>query len=235
MVRRGLAERIRERGLLRSAVAACRRVGWTVATGIRRRWFSAAERRFDRRHGLDTAGLDHPQDYQESVAGAVHYQGVRPSIFARMLAASGVDPSEFAFVDLGAGKGRALALAVQAGFRRVIGVELSPSLVDAARRNLSDRGQVELHVGDATRFRLPDEPTMLFLFNPFRGDLMRTFLDHLEAQMAGREAPLILAYVNPAEHPMIRERGLGGMCAEGHKFKIYDLVSSGEATATSPR
>src|SRR5262249_19084439 len=40
------------------------------------------------------------------------------------------------FIDLGAGKGRVVALAAQYPFRRVQGVEISPQLVAAARVNL---------------------------------------------------------------------------------------------------
>jgi predicted RNA methylase len=43
---------------------------------------------------------------------------------------------ETTFVDIGSGKGRALIIAAEYAFKRIIGVEYSPSLATICRRNL---------------------------------------------------------------------------------------------------
>src|SRR5207245_5268496 len=44
-------------------------------------------------------------------------------------------PSQLTFVDFGCGKGRALVLAAEHGFRRVLGIECDAQLFAAAQRN----------------------------------------------------------------------------------------------------
>lgn len=90
---------------------------------------------FDLQYGLDTGDYLSPV---EIVTGHAHdafnygYSAIAPSVFrAAMkrwragLPASAAQPAVYRFVDLGAGKGRALLLASEVGFRKIIGVELS--------------------------------------------------------------------------------------------------------------
>src|ERR1700752_1632972 len=100
---------------------------------------------FDKRHGLDTSGYVSKRDL---VTGHPHdvyltgYSAVAPSVFRQMcrrwidtLAARG-RVQAFSFVDVGAGKGRALLLASELPFRKVIGVELSKPLAQIAAQNI---------------------------------------------------------------------------------------------------
>ena len=66
-------------------------------------------------------------------------------------------------MDIGAGMGRAMLLAAEMPFRAVIGVELNPTLVRIARRNLAlwrkagrARAPMRLVCGDAAEFAFPD-------------------------------------------------------------------------------
>jgi SAM-dependent methyltransferase len=214
---------LRQHGIFGVVRAVATRLGAGLWSALRGKMIVLAEIRFDRRHGSDTAGVTYPTDYVEQVPGAVHYQGVQPSTFARMVAALALDPAEYVFVDLGAGKGRALVLAAHAGFRRVIGVELSPSLARAATRNVAGFPNVEVRVGDATRLELPAAATVVFLYNPFREEAMSRFVDHLESQAPERRAPMLLAYVNPALHALLAERAFVRLRAEARTFKIYEI------------
>jgi methylase of polypeptide subunit release factors len=59
------------------------------------------------------------------------------------------------FVDFGCGKGRVLYLACRHPFKEVIGVDLSPAVVEAARRNL--------HADGTSESRLPTQPIGRYL------------------------------------------------------------------------
>jgi SAM-dependent methyltransferase len=80
----------------------------------------------------------------------------------------------FTFVDLGCGKGRVLVLADHAGFKKIIGVELSRKMVVAARANL-ERLRIPATIihGDAGLYQLPTEPCVVFMYNPFGPTLSR--------------------------------------------------------------
>jgi SAM-dependent methyltransferase len=81
------------------------------------------------------------------------------------------------FLDYGCGMGRVVLMAARHPFKRVIGIELFDELLTLAQRNAAAakphlRSEVELHVADAVRFVVPDDVTVVHLFNPFRGSVM---------------------------------------------------------------
>ena len=134
------------------------------------------------------------------------YAGSQPSIVRHALAILPPLDDDAHFIDLGCGKGRVLAIATEFAFRSVVGIELSPPLHRAARRNAGrvaarhpDRTRIEVIRGDATRPALP--PTgdvVLFLYNSFRGPLVATLVDHLKTATRQRTGGRVfLIYYNP--------------------------------------
>jgi SAM-dependent methyltransferase len=133
------------------------------------------------------------------------YAGVEPAAFADSLAEVHEDFSQFTFVDLGSGKGRAIIMAAQLGFAELIGVEFSEHLAKIARANLT-----KLHVTNATillqdaaEYKFPEKPLLVFLFNPFGPDILRKVLQNLKRHTQ----PLYLVYCNPLEEEEIRNAG----------------------------
>lgn len=104
------------------------------------------------------------------------YMAISPELFSR---AVNYVP-RCTFVDLGCGRGRALILAVEAGFQRVIGVELDKNLVLSARLNVA-RAKVEAEVlhGNVLDYQLPDEHLVVFMNNPFGAATMRAVLENI--------------------------------------------------------
>jgi hypothetical protein len=109
---------------------------------------------FDVEFGTDTGGYLSPRELVTGHAHDTHqygYSSIAPSVFRQViarwragladpqptsssLAANG--PAAYSFVDIGAGKGRALLLASQIPFRTVIGVELSADLARIDRKSV---------------------------------------------------------------------------------------------------
>jgi SAM-dependent methyltransferase len=163
------------------------------------------DRRLDRRLGIDTGRDPHQVDLAPATAhgDGVAYSPTPTGPLRRILRALPVgDPAGFTFVDLGCGKGRALLLAAEHGYGRVIGVELDAGLADTARRNIKAyenaspgrAGVVEVVAVDAAAFVPPAGPTVVFLFNPFGEDTLRAVVDRIERSAA---RPVFVAYFNP--------------------------------------
>jgi SAM-dependent methyltransferase len=119
------------------------------------------------------------------------------------------------FLDLGCGKGKPLLVAATYPFRRVIGVDISPACIAVARRNLAcygperiDPARVELRVGDAEDVELPEEPLVLYLYNPFPGAVLERVVARLEASLRARPRPVALVYVNPHALAAVTRSGL---------------------------
>jgi SAM-dependent methyltransferase len=137
------------------------------------------------------------------------YQPIPPEQFRAIMSALSAhlapdtNFSEFTFIDVGAGKGRALLLASEFGFRRIIGVELLPELVEVARENVREferRGMrfgIELICQDATNFDFPADPAVVFLFNPLPQTALRMLIQNLERSLHQNPRPVYVAYANP--------------------------------------
>jgi len=206
---------------------------------------------FDAEFGTDTGGYFSPREIVTGHAHDAHqygYSAIAPSVFRQIiarwratladpqptsssLAANG--PAAYSFVDIGAGKGRALLLASELPFRKVIGVELSAELAQTAQANIerwkrAGRPQSVIHVlqKDALQFCWPRTPLLVFLYNPFDCDLLERLLERLEAAAScassktdvssthsprqksrGRINPAHILYANPTCADELSKRG----------------------------
>lgn len=178
----------------------------------------AADADFDRQHGVDTGiaelgGLSVSGDNKRH---GVRHIGVPPAEFQVAFDALPADPAECSFVDIGAGKGRALLLASKHPFRRLVGVEFARELVEAAQSNLQRlQPRVELLCQDATEYVFPDGPLVIFLYNPFGAEVMRRVVQRA-AQAPG---PVWVMYLNPFEEACWTDAGFRRV-ANGATFSI---------------
>lgn len=194
-LRRSLARR----GVLRTA----RLASWHAAAPARAAVLAVRERRFDGRYGVETRGslrVDAGSTYGDSFK----YTGANPAVFRALVASLPADPSSLTFVDVGCGKGKTFVLAAEAGFARLVGVELSPELAAAARANLAARGiRGEITEGDAATFVFPGDPLFVFLFNPFGERTLRAVMEELRRSYSGENRPIFLGYQNPIHRQIV--------------------------------
>lgn len=179
---------------------------------------------FDQLHGTDTSGLLPGTSIAQGTGVPAEeltaYYGVAPSILHGVIdlwlreCAPPQSIEQTVFLDVGAGKGRAMMLASQYPFLRVDGVELNADLAEVARANFlrwehdpaaEALTTLELHQADATRFPLPEAPTLAYLFHPFETKLLRRFLRNIETSLRSYPRPFDLIYVN-AEHDSLLDR-----------------------------
>lgn len=161
---------------------------------------------FDVEHGVDTSGSVSAAECAPDAAMAsqiLPYAGSQPSIVRAGIALL-PNHNQYAFVDLGCGKGRALMVASEFSFARLVGVEISPKLAEVARRNAAliavrdpRRAPIEIQVADATVMRPPAAQVVYFMYNPFGRALTETLVDGLERQLANGLQHAFLVYYNP--------------------------------------
>jgi SAM-dependent methyltransferase len=169
---------------------------------------------FDRKYGTDTSGYLGPEELLRGRANDALNQGysaIAPSVFheacrrwRETLPAGSGRIEAYSFVDVGAGKGRALLLASELPFWKIIGVELSEELARTAQRNVKRWSQVarpktKIRVvqGDAAKFQWPRTPLLVYLFNPFACSLVARMAAGLAAAGASGSGLVDLVYVNP--------------------------------------
>jgi len=158
---------------------------------------------FDLEHGTDTGGWISGGDLAASTLSALYttiYLGIAPSAMRAALAASPIAPDDYTFVDIGCGKGRALLIAAELPFRRLLGVELAPELCAIANANIALnpdwKSRISVMNGDATTFVYPEGPLFIFLYTPFLLPVVRRFQANLEGQLRRSPRPAYLLYAN---------------------------------------
>jgi len=164
--------------------------------------------RFDADLGVATEALIFlgqldPEAIGPSLEDATHYEPTPPADFEALLAAVPFSPEGSTFLDLGCGMGRTLLLAALRPFRQVVGVEISPALAEIARDNLRAADpaprrcrDVRVVRADAKTVGLPQGNLVVYMYNPFRGEVMRAVVERLAAT-SGREVAVV--YHTPEE------------------------------------
>jgi SAM-dependent methyltransferase len=206
--------------LLRAAhkeglAGAARSAGRLIRGGLHRTGAYLAEAGVDLWLGSRTRGIVHNEaelHARSPVGDGHHYQAVALRKWRQILAAVDLDPAQSTFLDLGAGRGRALLFAAETGFARVIGVELDPVLAADAERNLArwlarrgrhaDERSFTVLVGDAATVELPDGPVLVLVYNSFGPETLRRALTRVIEGQRRRPRPVRLCYLN-AQHPEV--------------------------------
>lgn len=170
----------------------------------------------ERELGIDTFGSLCPTELSieaTSKFGGHLYQPSSSVIFEKAMNALPFNFSDKVFLDIGSGKGRALVLAAEAGFKKVIGIEYASELNDIAYTNIEtvkDRfpnTEFDLQEGDALQFDIPSEVDVIYLFNPFDEEAVSGLMKKVKPAF-DRSKPIYLVYVNPV-HCAVMQKQLG--------------------------
>lgn len=166
---------------------------------------AAVDERFDSANGVETGGVAYLYGLTiegENAAFGVNHIASDPQDFAHAIEQLDVALESATFVDLGAGKARAIILAAAYPFRAIVGVEFARELHQAGidnlakiGPNLSNPARISMVLGDAAQYELPDGPVVLYLFNPFGAPVIEAVARR--ATLAAQDRPLRLIYMNP--------------------------------------
>jgi hypothetical protein len=139
-----------------------------------------------------------------------------------------LDFRDFVFIDLGSGKGRTLLMASDYPFRRILGVELLPSLHAIAQQNLLEYKSasqqcfaLESICADATTFVFPAEPLVLYLFNPLPESGMRQVAANLERSLREHPGAVYVLYHNPLLEHTLSESTTLGKIGGTHQYSLF--------------
>ncbi len=163
---------------------------------------------FDARFGTDTSAPVFERNQQTSVH---FYVPTTASVIYQILNSIPVQPDKSVFVDMGSGKGRALLVASEFPFAKIVGVELSEQLHRIAQENIrryrpaSQRCTAfDLQCMDALDYAYGDEPLVLFLFDPFGREILERVIAKLEASLKAKPREAYIVYVYPQYEDLLQ-------------------------------
>ena len=198
---------------------------------------------FDARFGTDTATVAYPWNLpsigREHTPEIHSYEATPAWLIRKILESLPLQPRTFAFVDMGSGKGRALLVASGLPFAKIVGVEVSHELHRIAEENIK-RYQPAcqhctaffLHCMNAVEYTFGPEPLVLFLFNPFGRDSVRSILANLEASLSATPRQAFVVYINPrfealprSAHFLRRVRKGGAWWRPRSRYVVYAALT----------
>lgn len=172
---------------------------------------------FDFKYRIDTINtkmLDELEIDSPNKAHGRYYEGTNAYIFKTAFSHVRIDAPNSCFVDFGSGKGKAMFMAAERGFRKVIGVEFSIELVQICRKNLEifkqktkSKTQFEIIHLDAAEYEIPAEANLLFFSNPFDEALIAKVIDNILKSLEKFPREIVVMHLYPqgnmafADHP----------------------------------
>lgn len=186
---------------------------------------------YDWEHRVNTteAAVSTRARFIGTLAGSL-YQPTEPAAFREMLSSLPINYRYFTFIDIGSGKGRTLLMASDYPFRRIIGIELLPELHEIAQENIrkykSENQRsfaIESRCVDAREFVFPNDPLVLYFFNPLPASGMKAVLANLERSLKAQSRDVYFVYHNP-EHRALLEQSFMREFKVSQQFAIYRAI-----------
>ena len=157
---------------------------------------------------------DWKKEYQRKIATIPSVSRHRPSS-AIVTAENYFERNGFKILgpilDIGCGKGRAMCVAANYGFKKVSGIEWAEKLSCKTKQNLelikSKFTKLESSVitGDAALFDIPNDTDCIFLFNPFDEYIMEKVVTNIFKSIVKHPRTLHVIYANPLYKRLLLE------------------------------
>jgi hypothetical protein len=179
------------------------RVGLALARyRMRRGWAAPRPHAFDLEFGTDTVSLARATEHKGDAALGNNHEPIDTVDFANLMAGLEDDLSQFTFVDFGSGQGRAILLASDYPFARIVGIEHGRELYEMALANLARYrnprrrcAAVDCVWADALSWPLPAVPTVFYFCEPFREPMLRRMAERVRDSLAAAPRPAYVLYV----------------------------------------
>jgi SAM-dependent methyltransferase len=188
---------------------------FSYSGGIKKGFEQAYNRQgFDLIHGTDTQEIsilevrDRDElandEYTKLAVDSVSDKVERVHAALEFLIENGVIPGESNFIDFGCGKGRSLIIASKMGFKKLFGVELSPTILAICKSNLEKVGvnnanliQNNFRKVDYSSLAFESKPVVIYAYNPTAFVILRESCLKLLSECP--DIPVFCIYTNPQD------------------------------------
>ncbi|AFZ37647.1 hypothetical protein Sta7437_4170 [Stanieria cyanosphaera PCC 7437] len=171
------------------------------------------DKKFDRKYNVDTCGSIHLQELtidSNNVKSGTIYDPIPIKTLKTLFSYLPYNLSEYNFIDFGSGKGRALLVASDYPFRKIIGVEFAHELHQVALSNLEQYNNpkqkcfdIESICVDAVNFPIPQGKCLFFFFAPFGSDIFSKVIENIQKSYTDSPRNMLILYVtDPITDPL---------------------------------
>lgn len=186
---------------------------------------------FDKKFGTETSNTCLVKDSEplsSHVEDASVYAPTIGSVFKMIMNNLDIQHSEYSFIDLGSGKGRALLLASNYPFKKIIGVEFCKKLhktciknIDIYKSKTKVLNDFELHLEDASAYKFPTGNIVIYLFNPFDEKIFLAIIDNIKNSELEAKRKIIVIYWHPLFNKYIEKLNFKILHEKKDEYFIY--------------
>ncbi len=151
-----------------------------------------------------------------------HYQAASYYILFKVLHSLPKHCKTLPFIDYGCGKGRALFVAEQCGFTKLIGIDIAKELIEQAQENVkhyvckNKNTNFLFHLEDATTYDIPTQTAVFYFFNPFNQEVLLKVIQNIYQSILINNRKIYCVYINPQHAQLFINKG----------FTIYQSLYS---------
>jgi SAM-dependent methyltransferase len=174
------------------------------------------EGRYEKQLGINTHSIENLTNL--TLAGEEsdqnhHYQGASYYILFSVFNHIPAETKHYPLIDYGCGKGRALFVAEQCGFKKLIGVDIAKELIDNANENkrvyqpVNKQSEISFLFSDATHYNIPHDAAVFYFFNPFGEDILQKVIHNIKESVKQHPRKIYCIYLNPKYKRVFEKNG----------------------------
>lgn len=170
----------------------------------------------EKKYGLSTSGFDELRHLEKKGIDISHstiYMPVNYYMLEKMMKEIQKMSPGKSFLDIGCGKGRAMAVAAYHGFKKITGIDISKKFCDETKKNLAPVQLLFPDVSfnvllqDAFYYEIPQDVSVIFIFNPFDEVIMSGVVKNILESQAKKPRTIQVIYINPLYENLFLENG----------------------------
>lgn len=201
-----------------------------VLESVKRKLFDFEDYLFEILNGYELSGIasnkDLVADNPNSLSHATAYHAVWCRNLRELFNEAKKTGYDFEnFIDIGSGKGKAcLYASAKQPFKNIIGIEFSAPLVTIANKNKDKANlkNIAFINADATEFELPNQTSLVFMFNPFDGVVLEKFISNNINHFKIHKS--VIAYANDIQRLSLTKFGFETIFRnQTRKISLYQL------------
>lgn len=170
----------------------------------------------ERKYLIDSSEIDdlHAQEIQSpNLKHASIYQPTNYYLIEKAFDYLRSENENHTILDFGCGKGRVMIVAAFYGFKHITGVDFVPSFCEEASRNI-EKVQTQfptttfnIFCEDATQFKVGNDQSVFFFFNPFDEKIMLAVVKNILASLKLKPRRIFVVYINPLHKEIFLSAG----------------------------
>ena len=170
----------------------------------------ASDSFFDFKFNIETKQRLGKENRAAPLPDSLEYVGSRYTQLLSVFRKIPVDYSNSVLLEIGCGKGRAIAVAATHEFKKIIGIDYEENLVALAKKNLNQMrfkktNNIVIQHQNATLYKIPNDINVIYLFNPFIGETLKKVVENIHQSYVTAPRKILIIYLNEVDFDLLIE------------------------------